>query len=486
MYSILTRFSVKFMLYLLFINFITLNTYSQQTNYDFATLGSTKYADKIKQLEKFVVPKFYKDKSSQAWYDEFLTDRNKSLLDAFKNNKILYDSVLLGKCNTILKRISFANTNFKFDTIKLYINRSIVANAACYGEGTIMINLGLFLWVDNDDELALVLGHEIAHQLLNHSDSKMQKTIATLTSDEFKEELKNIKKADYGRYDRFKTLMKGITIESGKHSRYKESEADSLGVILCRNAKYDIANAAKVLLKFDHVDDLFKSNKLYTLKDFFSTTTIDFGLFTVKPKYNGLSNANITMNADKDIDSIKTHPDCKKRYEAIIGKNTIPDIACCNFLNNSYTQYKEKAMLEIVRYLYENNSIGYCTHLALFALKNNYNSLFYRNMLSSCFSKIYYNDINLKRFNSVNVEADKESNLKELQDYLFAVSNKDLETLAASFLTKTETTNFVDFEFANTMYQTQVKQRDTSSAYNSFNTKFPNNKYSYLIQKKQK
>ncbi len=486
MYSTLPRFLVKHILFIIVINFISITIYSQQTNYDFATLGSKKYADKIKQLEKFVVPKYYTDKSAQAWYDEFLTSRNKSLLASFKNNEILYDTILLDKCNTILKRMSFANSTFKFDTIKLYINRSIVANAACYGEGTIMINLGLFLWVDNDDELALVLGHEIAHQLLNHSDSRMQKTIATLTSDEFKEELKDIKKADYGRYDRFKNLMKGITIESGKHSRYKESEADSLGVILCRNAKFDITNAAKVLLKFDYVDDLFKSNKLYTLKDFFTTTTIDFSLFTTKPKYNGLSGANVTMNADKDIDSIKTHPDCKKRYESIIRKSTIPNIVCCTSLDNSYTQFKEKAMLEIVRYLYENNSIGYCTHLSLFALKNNYNPLFYKNMLSSCFSKIYYNDINLKRFNSVNAEADRESNLKELQDYLFAVSNKDLETLAASFLTKTETTNAVDFEFANTMYQTQVKQKDTASAYNSFNTKFPNNKYSYLIQKKQK
>jgi Peptidase family M48 len=486
MYSTLPRFHVKHILCILLVIFISLNTYSQQSNYDFATLGSTKYADKIKQLEKFVVPKYYTDKSSQAWYDEFLTDRNKSLLASFKNNEILYDSVLLDKCNAILKRISLSNPNYKYDTIKLYINRSIVANAACYGEGTIMINLGLFLWVDNDDELALVLGHEIAHQLLNHSDLRMQKTIATLTSEEFKEELKNIKKADYGRYDRFRNLMKGITIESGKHSRYKESEADSLGVILCKNAKYNITNAAKVLLKFDHVEDIFKSNKLYTLKNFFTNTSIDFGLFTTKPKYNGLSSANVTMNADKDIDSIKTHPDCKKRYESIIGKNSIPDIACCTSLDNAYTQYKEKAMLEIVRYLYEKNSIGYCTHLSFFALKNNYNPLFYKNMLSLCFSKIYYNDINLKRFNSVNAQADKESNLKELQDYLFAVSNKDLEILAASFLTKTETTNVIDFEFANTMYQTQVKQKDTASAYNSFNTKFPNNKYSYLIQKKQK
>ena len=459
---------------------------AQQISYDFATLSAIKYADKIKQFEKFKAPKVFTDKASQVWYDEFVTDRNSTLSFAFRHNDIIYDSILLDKCNSILKRIALANPTYRFDTIKLYINRSLSANAACYGEGTVFINLGLFLWIDNDDELALVLGHEFAHQLLNHSESAMKKSIATLTSDAFKKELKDIKKADYGKYEKFKNLMKGIKVESGKHSRYKESEADSLGLIFCKNAKYNILNAAKILLKFDNVDDIFKSNKLYALKDFFEKTNIDLSFFTVKPKYNGLSSANVTMNVDKDIDSIKTHPDCKKRYEAIVGNNSFPTIACCSSLLNTYNVYKEKALLEIVRSLYEYNSLGYCTHLSFFALKNNFSPQFYKNILSACFSKIYYNDINLKRYNSVNSDADRESNLKELQDFLFAVSNKDLDILAVHFLTKTENVNAVDFEFANTMYQTQVKQKDTAVAYITLNKKFPNNKYSYLIQKKQK
>jgi Zn-dependent protease with chaperone function len=482
----LPSLNAKLFYCIFFFNFIAINTDAQQSNYDFAVLGSTKYVDKIKQLEKYVVPKFYTDKSSQAWYDEFLTGRNKSLLSMFKDNEIIFDTVLLEKCNAILKRISLANTNFKYDSIKLYINRDIVANAACYGEGTIVINLGLFLWVESEDELALVIAHEMAHQLLNHSDSKIKSSIATLTSAEFLKELKDIKKSGYDKYNRYNNLMKGFGIESGKHSRYKENEADSLGVVLCRNAKYNISNAAKILLKFDHVEDLFKSNKLYNLKEFFSPANIDLSSLTVKPKYNGLSSANVTMTVDKDIDSIKTHPDCKKRYETIIGKGNLPEVACCTSLNNSMAKFKEKAMVEIVRYLYENNSLSYCIHFSLFALKNNYNPAFYKNIVSACFSKIYYNDANLKRFNSVNVDAERESNIKELQDYLFAISKKDVETLAANFITKTDNINAVDYDFANTMYQTQVKQKDREIAYTTFNTKYPNNKYYYLIQKKEK
>ncbi|MBL0146921.1 MAG: hypothetical protein IPP48_15575 [Chitinophagaceae bacterium] len=142
-------------------------------------------------------------------------------------------------------------------------------------------------------------------------------------------------------------------------------------------------------------------------------------------------------------------------------------------------------MIEIVRHLYENGAMGLCIHLSAFALKNQYEPSFYKYMLSMCFSKIYYNDKNLKRFNSVNTYADKGTNLKELQDYLFSVSTKDLEVLALYFLNTTAETNSEDYEFANTMYQTQVKEKETVIAYTAFNTKFPNSKYSYLIQPKK-
>ena len=460
------------------------NATAQQVEIAFSALGSGKYKEKITRLEKFNVPKKYADKSSQGWYDEILTDHNKNLLHIFKENDLIDDTILLNKCNSILSRISAANRNYRFDTIKLYINRSMVANAACYGEGSILINLGLFLWTDNDDELALVIGHEIAHQLLNHFTSKIEKSIAMLTSDEFKEELKNIKKADYGKFDRFRKLMKGINIESGKHSTYKESEADSLGFIFVKNAGFNTMNASKILLKLDKVDDLFTSGKLYGLKDFFEKAPIDQSYFKPKPKYNGLSSANVTMNADKAFDSIKTHPDCIKRYEMIAGKGSLPVVNCCIALTNSLTNYKENALLEITRHLYENNAIGMCIHLCFFALKNNYNPGIYNYFLSACFSKLYYTDKKLERFNAANAYAARGSNLKELQDFLFDVSSTDLDKLSAYFLNFKPADHSEDFEFANLMYNTQVKMKDTATAYPYFNTRFPKSKYQYLIQKK--
>lgn len=478
------QFCIKFTITLLFSSFLAAAVNAQQSDNSFSPLSSTCYTDKIAQLKKYTVPKTYPDKSSQAWYEEILKAGNKSLLEAFEDDELVKDSLLLNKCNSILKRIIAANTNFKFDTIHLYINRSVIANAACYGEGTVMINLGLFLWIDNDDELALVIAHEIAHQLLNHTDSKLKKSIAMLTSEEFNDELKKIKKADYGKFDRYRKLMKGLTVESGKHSTYKESEADSLGVLLIKKAHYNTTNAAKVLLKLDKVEELFTSNKLYVVKDFFAAAPIDSVYFIRKVKYNGLSAMKITMNADKDIDSIKTHPDCAKRYATIAGNNNPATINCCTTLNSFDKNFKERAMLELVRDKYENNSLGLCIHLCIFALKNQYNPTAYYNFLSLSFSKLYYKDKNLERFNAANTNAEAGSNLKELQDFLFNCSTEDLEKMAVYFLKNNTANTAEDFDFANMMFNTQVKMKDTITAYTNFKNKYPNSKYNYLIQKK--
>lgn len=473
----------KYLFILLHISFISLTAISQQKTVVFSELGSERYKNKIVQLEKYTVPKTYQIKDAQAWYEEILTDRNKSLLSMFKENKLVYDTLLLNKCNSILQRIIAANSAFRFDTIQLYINRSIVANAACYGEGTVIINAGLFLWIDNDDELALVLAHEFAHQLLDHSSDKIGKSIKIVTSDDFKTALKDIKKADYGKYDRFRKLMKDLNIESGRHSTYKEGEADSLGAVLIKNAGFNVPTAAAILLKLDKVDELFTSDGLYSLKDFFGKTTADITFLDAKPKYNGLSSANVTMNADKDIDSIKTHPDCIKRYESITGKTHIP-VSCCTTISNSYEAFKQRALLEMVRYLYENSSISMCAHLCFFALKNNYDPVIYNYFISLCFSNLFYSDKHLERFKVANAYASKGSNLKQVQDFFFNLSSTDIEILSAQFLNYKEDNSSEDFEFTRMIYNIQVKMKDPDAALSNFNNRFPKNKYQYLNQPK--
>jgi hypothetical protein len=458
------------------------NVNGQQGTIAFSSLSSIQYQARIDQLEKYTVPKKYTERSAQAWYQEMMTDRNTALIQLFRNDQVIYDTLFLNKCNSIASRIISANKNHSFDNIKFYINRSAVPNAACYGEGTIMVNLGLFLWIDNDDELALVLAHEMSHQVLDHLQSQMEKSIATLTSEGFKEELKDIKKSKEGKYERFRKLMKNFSLETGRHSTYKESEADSLAAVLIQHAGFNYINGSVILLKLDNSDAIFTSPALYSLKDFLEKAPIDQSFFAVKRKYNGLSSATVTMNADNDFDSVKTHPDCIKRYEAIAGQAPRPTVNCCTSLSSTHKEYKEEAMLEIVRNLYERNAIGLCAHFCIFALQNNYDPGFYNAFLSLCFSQLYWSDKHLQRFNAVNTKAARETTLKSLQDYLFDAGIADLDKLSAYFLSNASRGNAEDRDFALLMRNTQVASKDAGNSYAVFNRKYPNSKYQYLIK----
>lgn len=458
----------------------------QSNSLVFSPLGSTHYQGRIDQLQKFTVPKKYTEKSAQAWYQEMMTDRNTSLIHLFKDDEVIYDTLLLNKCNTIAGRIMAANKNFSFDNIQFYINRSSVPNAACYGEGTVMVNLGLFLWIDNDDELAIVLAHEMAHQVLNHLQSQMERNIATLTSEGFKEELSDIKKSKDGKYERFRKLMKSLTVETGKHSTYKESEADSLATVLMTNAGFNKMNGAVLLLKLDKSDAVFTSPTLYALKDFFEKAPVDQSHFVVKRKYNGLSSVAVTMNADNDFDSVKTHPDCIKRYEAVAGQGPKPAVNCCTMLSSQYQLFKERAMQEIVRNLYENNTIAVCAHFCFFALKNNYDPAIYNGFLSLCFSQLFWSDKHLQRFNAVNAKALRETTLKSLQDYLFDAGSTDLDKLSAYFLGNANFPEGEDRDFLQLMRNTQIVSKEAEIANAVFNRKYPANKYQYLIKIKSR
>lgn len=473
---------VKMFVAILHASMFSCAVHAQQHNISFSPLSSTQYQTKIDQLEKYAVPKKYAEKSAQAWYKEMMTDRNLALKDLFKNDAVIYDTLLLNKCNSIASRIIAANKNYLFNSIQFYINRSSVPNAACYGEGTIMVNLGLFLWIDNDDELALVLAHEMSHQVLNHFQSQVEKNIAALTSEGFTEELKDIKKSKEGKYERFRKLMKSFSVETGRHSTYKESEADSLAAVLVQHAGFNKTNGSVILLKLDSSDAVFTSPALYSLKNFLEKTPADHSFFVVKRKYNGLSSATVTMSADKDDDSVKTHPGCIKRYEAIAGTGPRPTVNCCTSISSLYKDYKEKAMLEIVRNLYETNAIGLCAHFCIFALQNNYDRATYNDFLSLCFSQLYWSDTHLQRFNAVNANARRETTLKSLQDYLFDAGIADLDKLSAYFLANAGPTGTEDQDFAQMMRNTQVILKDETNTRAAFHRKYPNSKYQYLIK----
>ena len=468
--------------------FLSLSLYmqaaAQQPSDYFAERSATVYKPQIEKLKSRTVPIKYEKKDEQKTYADLVKQANKYAYTALEKNEVIDDSFLLSKCRTIIQKLKAKNPTYPWDSVTVYINRSSICNAMNIGQsGTVFVNLGLFLWMDNDDELALILGHEYAHYFLKHMDQALEKNMAILQSDDYKDEVKFIKKTKDGKYERLKNLLKDFSEQTGKHSRYKEAEADSLSAVFISNAGYNVEKAAFGILKLDNVEQVFTADSLYQVKEFFERSVDDPGMFREAKKYNGLSTLNVTMNADAAIDSIKTHPDCVIRYKELTKKTSLPQVKCCTAITAENKQVKDRALTEIVRNLYENGNLTLCIHFCMFAIRNGYKDPLYNYLISASFSDIYYADKKLVRFSYTNANASTGSSMKKLQDFIFKANAENVSKMAVYFLNNDVDISSDDYYFAQLRYDEAVRAAEPLTAESKFKSRFPTSKYNYLFTK---
>ena len=462
--------------------------YSQHAAVYFSSLSSENYKPQLAQLRSRSAKILYDNKKEQKSYSEFVKEADKYVADALENDEVIFDTLLLNRCEAVKRKLQFANQGFPFDSLHMYLNRSSVPNAYAIGEsGSIFINLGLLLWLDNDEELAIVLGHEFAHYFLHHFDKAIAKNITTFASEDFQQEIKFIKKSHDGKYERFKALVKDLKVNNGKHSRFKEKEADSLSAVFLTRAGYDINKAALGILQLDHVDEIFTAENFYNVKNTFEKAVVNDYAFREKKRYNGLSAITVTMNADADFDSIKTHPDCVVRYQGLVPHYTVlPGIVCCKQLTAEYRAVKERALIEIVRNLYETGNLTLCVHFCLFARQNSLTQPPFNYYIAASFSDMLMADKKLSRFSFTNANAAPGSNLKRLQDFIFELNQENLKSVAAWFLNHDADITGDDYYFAQLRYDQAEGTEDPKKLKVAFMSRFPNSKYNYLfLEKKQ-
>ena len=121
-------------------------------------------------------------------------------------------------------------------------------NAWCMPGGKIAVYTGLMDKLKlTDDELAAVMGHEIAHALREHGREQVSEEIATATAISIAAAVLG---APSGTAD-LAGLVTDVTI-SKPHSRRDETEADRIGVELAARAGYDPYGAVRVWEKMAH------------------------------------------------------------------------------------------------------------------------------------------------------------------------------------------------------------------------------------------
>lgn len=126
--------------------------------------------------------------------------------------------------------------------IRVYILRNAQFNASMFPNGMMHLWTGLLLRVQNEAQLAAIIGHEIAHFLRNHSMQRWQSTRAQAGAAAWV----SLISAGAGAGFVGDIFTLGVLANIMSYSRSHESEADAYGIKLLSDAGYDPKQASLV------------------------------------------------------------------------------------------------------------------------------------------------------------------------------------------------------------------------------------------------
>ena len=295
-----------------------------------------------------------------------------NIAETFLRKEIYTEADAQKYLDDVVSEIVNNNQTLQNKPFRCYFSKSEVPNASFIGEGVILFNLGLLDKLENESQLAFILCHEIAHFYMNHLDNSINEYVATINSEEMQKELKKIKKKNYNKTEDLNKLVKQLSFSSGRHSRYKEAEADSLGVVFMKNTRFDISASLTSLALLDSIDNE-TYNMSETLQNTFNSADYPFQKKWLA-KEEGLLGGHANIEIDKVLaDSLKTHPDCKVRIRTLqpLVEKYKNKVAQKNLINKKlFAELQESSKYEVVQYAWDRKNYTKSLYLALSLLNS--------------------------------------------------------------------------------------------------------------------
>jgi hypothetical protein len=326
------------------------------------------------------------DIKNQKKVKEILLERKETFYKSIKDSSFIFDKNINSYLQTILTEIYHSNPQIDSKDFYFLINKSLIPNAACYGNGIFTVNLGLFNLADNNDEIAFVICHELSHYILSHNDKSLLEYIQTFNSKDVQKKLNTASNLKYGRRAAVTSLLSDLKYNFMKHSRSDEIQADSLGMILFNKTKYNKQAAVSALKKLDF-DEGMIFNSPTNLKQNFTFKDYPFKEAWIQ-KDNKLFDIDQSANDFQlNKDSLKTHPDIPLRIKTILGNNKL---SATNSSGEQLDIIKKKVAENSFRIYYDGNRYDYALYQILSLHENgDIDDLTHIKAISTLFKKIF-------------------------------------------------------------------------------------------------
>jgi hypothetical protein len=241
-------------------------------------------------------------------------ERENFFIEKILSGAFVKDDSLENFVNGVLAKISEGNS-LTSNPKRVLILESPHVNAVCYGKGIYAVTIGLLGRIENENQLAFILSHEIAHDELGHVRKRIvREADINLEAKTQDQTIKIISgKIVQEEIDEYRKLIYGIS----KYNRENEFKADSMALVLLRNANYSESDAFVTLdilkkaqsPKYDIGAELFMP--LHASKYPFQDYWLNDRLSAYSKKYMGTF-----LYA---ADSVETHPAIDLRKKVLAG-----------------------------------------------------------------------------------------------------------------------------------------------------------------------
>lgn len=315
-------------------------------------------------------------KEVDVLYKDFSEDFIESINKGFFVENQTYQKFL----EDILQQIQKNNPEYPdIANTKILLSFGTSPNAYAIGTNIVVVYIPLIKKIDNQYQLAFILSHEIAHNLLSHSYNGMIDHASMVHSSEIKKQTKEIQKQKYNKGQIASGLYRDIVYGKRKNNRKLEHQADSLGFVLFKNAFK--GNEYQVLVSLETLKDIDKETDSLSVADYtklFTTAKIPF-------KNQWINNDELqAYKYDRSpkfwqVDSLKTHPDCELRVGFVKKHFTVQPAEA--EISEEFKALKNSSKYNHILGLYTIEEYGKSLYEALLLYKNEPENEFLKKMI---------------------------------------------------------------------------------------------------------
>ena len=315
------------------------------------------------------------DKKTAPDYKKIYEDQFTEISRLWQSDRSVTAAGAHDYLQSIVQKIISANDELRKTDARVIFSRDWWPNAFSMGDGTIAINAGLMVFLDNEAELVFVLSHELAHYYLDHTGSAIKKYVETISSESFQKELKRLAKTEYGANRQLEELSKSFAFTSRRHTRENEAAADRLAFSFMKKTGYDCGAIKTSLELLDKIDDSLLYKPL-ALQQAFNFNEYPFKKKWIQKETSIFSqlDENDSPLSRKEKDSLKTHPDCTKRI-SLLYDSIQTGLTGKKFLVNEelFKQLKKDFFIEMTEQCYREKNLSRNLYYSLLLLQNKEN-----------------------------------------------------------------------------------------------------------------